>query len=295
MSPLLIAGSLTPTNVGLLDACRRIGAEARLLPPDLAERRARAGEIVVGRVDVRPTLDGVEAGIASLRRLEESAIVLNCADAVLRAHDKLQTAESLLRRGIPHPRTAVIEPGDELPELELPLVLKPRFGSWGADVVRCRSLRELQRAFAQLSSRRWFLAHGVIVQELLPPPRADLRLIVADGLVVGAISREAAPGEWRTNVALGGTRRPAVPSAEARELAVAAAAAIGAELVGVDLLPTPDGYVVLELNGCVDFTPEYSFAGGDVYADAIQSLLLPHLRELATRVPLEEADLRPLT
>ena len=40
-------------------------------------------------------------------------------------------------------------------------------------------------------------------------------------------------------------------------LAVAAARAVGAELVGVDLLPTPaGGWTVLELNGAVEFTTD---------------------------------------
>jgi RimK family alpha-L-glutamate ligase len=289
--PLLVVGRLTPPNIGLLSAARSLGVQARLLPPETAERRARPNEIVLGRIDVRPGLDGVEPGLDSLRRLEAAGFcVLNRADAVLAAHDKLETARRLRRRGLPHPLTIHVPPGGGLPEIEPPVVLKPRFGSWGADVVRCDTPRELRRAFARLRKRRWFRAHGMLVQELVPPPGADLRVLVADGTVVGAISRHAAPGEWRTNISLGGSRVRAVPQAEARQLAVAAADAIGAELVGVDLLPTPTGYVVLELNGCVDFTDEYSLPGGDVFDDAIEPLLFPFVAELAQQHPLPDDD-----
>ena len=76
--------------------------------------------------------------------------------------------------------------------------------------------------------------------------------------MIGAVKRIARPGEWRTNVALGAVRVRVDPSPAACELAIAAAAAIGADLVGVDLLPTgPGRYVVLELNGAVDFAPVY--------------------------------------
>ncbi len=279
---LLIAGRLTPPNVGLLDAARERNVQARLLPAEAAFRRARRNEIVLGRVDVRPTLDGIESGLEPLRRLEQAGFdVLNRADALLGAHDKLETATRLTRHGLPHPRTLHIPPHGAPPAYIVPVVLKPRFGSWGADVVRCDSRRQLQRAFASLSKRPWFQRHGLLVQELLPPPSYDLRVLVACGEVVGAISRQPAPGEWRTNVALGGIRIPAIPSANAARIAVSAAAAIGADLVGVDLLPSPNGYVVLELNGCVDFTAEYSFPGRNVFDDAIGSLLFPHVAELA--------------
>jgi glutathione synthase/RimK-type ligase-like ATP-grasp enzyme len=107
----------------------------------------------------------------------------------------------------------------------------------------------------------------------VPPLGHDLRVVVAAGDVIGAVKRVAPPGEWRTNVALGATRVRADPSPAACELAIAAAAAIGADLVGVDLLPVgPGRHVVLELNGAVDFAPVYS-RGDDVYAAAMRALV----------------------
>ena len=83
----------------------------------------------------------------------------------------------------------------------------------------------------------------------------------------------AAPGEWRTNIALGGSRRPAEPSLDACALAVDAAAAVGGELVGVDLLPDERGPRVIEINGAVDFTDEYALDGRDVFARAVEPFL----------------------
>ena len=154
--------------------------------------------------------------------------------------------------------------------------MKPRFGSWGRDVVLCEDAAELERCLEAVSGRSWFRRHGALVQELLPPRGYDLRLIVAGGEVVGGGERVAAAGDWRTNVSLGGTLRPADLPPDARSLAVAAAAAVEADLVGVDLLPLGgERYAVLELNGAVDFDERYSLDGGDVFVEAARALSLP--------------------
>jgi len=180
----------------------------------------------------------------------------------------------LVAGGLPHPRTAhLVGLGAPLP-FEPPVVIKPRFGSWGRDVVVCRDHAEAKVELERLAVRSWFKSQGALVQELIPPPGRDLRILVAAGGVIGAIQRIAASGEWRTNVALGGVRRPVSPPPAARELALAAAAAAEGDLVGVDLLPTPDGrWIVLELNGAVEFTDEYSL-DRDVFAAASEALVL---------------------
>ena len=55
---------------------------------------------------------------------------------------------------------------------------------------------------------------------------------------------------------------------------MAAAKAIGADLVGVDLIPVDGGYTVIELNGAVDFHRDYSFPGEDVYERSARMLRL---------------------
>ena len=213
---LYLAGRLTPTNVGLLDAFRAVDPFASLIPLEDAARRTVAGDTVLARVDVLPTLDGVEPGLEELEELERRGLtVVNPAATILTAHDKLATALKLRAAGVPHPRTAHV--GDEglTVPMPFPLVVKPRFGSWGRDVVRCRDERELAQTLAEFSTRPWFRSQGAIVQELVPPLGYDLRVLVANGRVVGAIQRVAAEGEWRTNVALGGRRLATIPSAEA--------------------------------------------------------------------------------
>lgn len=271
MLTALVAHRETPTNVAL--ACRRAGA--RILSPAEALQALNGGDIALGRLDVSPYLDGIEPGLWELARLEGAGVrVLNRPRALVAAHDKLATSRALADAPVPHPRTAhVTAPSSHVP-IEPPVVVKPRFGSWGRDVTLCEDAAALRRYLARVAHRRWFKSHGALVQELVPPVGEDLRIVVAGGTVVGAVRRVAAPGEWRTNVALGATRHAVTPPAEARDLALAAARAIEADLVGVDLLPTPDGgYVVIELNGAVEFNEEYALDGGDVFERTLTALL----------------------
>jgi RimK family alpha-L-glutamate ligase len=268
----LVAQRATPTNLTLAAAAPP-GVEFLLLSPAEAVEELGRGDAALGRLDVLPTLDGVDDGLWALGSLAAAGVrTLNRASALLAAHDKLLTARFLLRAGLPHPRTRLLLPGEPLPELLLPVVVKPRFGSWGKGVTRLDTHAALRRHVEELGEEPWFSQHGALVQELVPPQGSDLRLVVAGGSVVGAVERVAALGEWRTNVALGAHRRPVDPPPLARMFALAAAAAAGADFVGVDLLPDGEGgWVVLELNGAVDFTAEYSL-GRDPFVAAAWEL-----------------------
>jgi len=276
----VVARTATETNVRLLEAAGRLGHDAVLVQPEEAAALLGRDDLALGRLDVLPSLDGPEPGLESLRALEHQGIaVANRAGALLAAHDKLVTALRLAGASLPHPRTAHV--GDDVEvEFELPVVVKPRFGSWGSDVTLCRTRASLRRCLRSLRLRPWFQQQGALVQELVDAGGRDLRIVVAGGEVVGAIQRIAAPGEWRTNVALGGTREPVEPPLAACYLAQRAAEAIGADFVGVDLLPDGQGgYVVIELNGAVDFTDEYALGGQDVFARAVGVLAARYARK----------------
>jgi RimK family alpha-L-glutamate ligase len=261
----VVAHGASWTNNALARAASRLGHLGCVLTPEAALVSLSPGDTALARLDVRASVDGIEDGLWELRVLERHGIrVLNPPAALEAAHNKLETAARFRAGGVPHPQTELV--GDGIPSLVPPLVLKPRFGSWGRDVVRCDDRRALLH---ELSRRR---GHELIAQELVPPRGEDLRVLVAGGTVVGAVRRVAAPGEWRTNVALGASRVPAEAPPAARAIALAAAAACGGDLVGVDLLPAGGGgWIALEVNGAVDFTPAYARAG-DVFAAAVEAI-----------------------
>lgn len=261
------------TSGELAEEWLKRGIPAVLLSPPEAVSLLAPGDTALARLDVRPTLDGIEEGLDAFAELVHRGVrVLNSRSALVHAHDKLLTAQCLVAAGIPHPKTVHLPRAGAPLGLRPPLVVKPRFGSWGIDVFRCDSDDEVEAVIRAVRDRPWFRRHGALLQELVPPTGRDIRLLVADGRVVGGIQRVAPPGEWRTNVSLGAARRSVTPSPELSRLAIAAAAAIGGDFVGVDLLPLADGYAVIELNGAVEFDRSYDLEGQDVYEQLAAAL-----------------------
>ena len=194
----VVAARSTPTNA-------RLGV---VLTPGQAVTRLRPGDVALGRLDVLPSLDGIEPGWWALETLDRrGVIVLNDGPSLARAHDKLATARALAAAGVSHPRTVHVAPWLPWPELEPPVVLKPRFGSWGRDVVRCETSRRSRSRSRRLGARVWFNSTGGVVQQLVPPSGYDLRLLVAGGRVVGAVSRH------RRGRASGGRTSRSAPAA----------------------------------------------------------------------------------
>jgi [lysine-biosynthesis-protein LysW]--L-2-aminoadipate ligase len=283
----VVAHRRSATNEALVAAACAWGLDSELLDPHTALTSLESGDVALARLDVREGLDGIERGTGELERLAAGGVdVRNPPGTLVVSHDKLLTARALRLAGLPHPHTTLLSPTLPTPVPELPVVLKPRFGSWGRDVERCTTADELDAARVRLQRKPWFREHGALAQELVTPRGWDMRLVVAGGRVVGAACRIARSGEWRTNAALGAQVEPVEPPPLARALALAAARAARADLVGVDLLPTANGgFVVLELNGAVDFRPVYA-PMRDVFSETVAALLEDGVRqpELAVSV-----------
>ena len=183
--------------------------------------------------------------------------VFNSAAATEVCGDKWRTTLALTAAALPTPRTALgLTPDaalDALDEIGYPAVVKPLVGSWGRLVVPLADRAAAEGVFEYIAALPAPASHLVYVQELIDKPGRDIRAIVVGGELLGAVYRTGAG--LRTNVALGAQTMACEPSPEIAKLAEAAAAAVDADIAGVDLIEDRDGrLLVLEVNHRVEFS-----------------------------------------
>ncbi len=215
--------------------------------------RSRATELdavdaVLARIIPSGSLEQIIFRVDALHRLEDRGVrVLNSPRAIERTVDKFWTSALLEQCGIPTPETVVCDDPEEATAAFRALgdvIVKPLFGSMGLGMVRVSNEEMAFRVFRAIEQIR-----GVYyLQRTIDHDGVDVRAFVIGGRVQGAIERRSMG--WRTNLARGGTARSVVLSEEWSALAVRAAAAVGADYAGVDLLADRAGKVyVLEVNG----------------------------------------------
>jgi [lysine-biosynthesis-protein LysW]---L-2-aminoadipate ligase len=191
---------------------------------------------------------------------------INHPDVVELAGDKILGSLRLAERGVPTPKTVIaLSPEAALSALErvgYPAVLKPAVGSWGRLMAKVASREEAE----QILEHKTALAspvHSVFyVQEYVPKPGRDLRVLVVGSEAVAGMYRRSA--HWRTNAARGATTEPLPISGELRELALRAAEAVGGGVLAVDLMESPHGLVVHEVNPTPEFKALTTVTGADI-------------------------------
>ncbi|MFP4590566.1 MAG: RimK family alpha-L-glutamate ligase [Halobacteriales archaeon] len=206
-----------------------------------------------------------DVGFVFPTRIVEGAVLeaalglpwVNDREAILTTRNKAASLAALQAGGVAIPRTVhVSAPADAEAVREAfrsfdgPVVLKPNATTRGVGHVRLvdeDSLRgvvdylELIHAFPATADRSFLL------QAYVPRAR-DLRLTLIDGTVVGAVERRRDDG-WVKNVHRGATPVAVDPPPSVVEVAETAAALLDVRLLGVDVLLTEDGPLVLEVNG----------------------------------------------
>ncbi len=271
------------TTVSLI--CSRVRVEEKLLVAAFEGRGAR-----VIRFDERDLLMNMNdpddspfssSDVVMLRPIANSralalsqileswgAITVNTHRTIAITGDKMATTAALVRAGVACPRTRVaFDPGTALRAAEslgYPVVFKPVVGSWG----RLVSLANDSAAAEAIIEHRTVLGspvHGIhYIQEYIDKPGRDIRAFVVGEETVAAIYRYSE--HWVTNTARGAQTENCPLYDELLDLCGRAARAVGGGLLAVDLLESPDGLVVNEINHTMEFRNSVEPTGVDIPA-----------------------------
>lgn len=190
-------------------------------------------------------------GCAVVRQFEMmNVFAIATSDAILRSRDKLRSLQRLSKAGIGMPKTVFTNYSRDVEEViahagGVPVIIKLLEGTQGLGVV----LAETKNAAESVLEAFNGLEARVIVQEFIKEAKgADIRALIVDGQVVGAMKRQGKEGEFRSNLHRGGTAEVIKLNEQELNLAMNAAKVLKLPVCGVDMLQSARGPLLLEVN-----------------------------------------------
>lgn len=160
------------------------------------------------------------------------------------AQDKIKQTSLFNLLDIPHPRTRVFygnrQKKNILNHFSFPFIAKiPRGSAMGRGVFLINSHEDLEKYCS--------CTHAAYIQEFLETDR-DIRVVIIGKKVAHAYWRHAAPGEFRSNVAVGGSVCLDPVPEKVLDLAMQSARVCRWDDVGIDIIIHKGRQYVLEAN-----------------------------------------------
>lgn len=141
-------------------------------------------------------------------------------------------------------------------KLGYPMVIKERFGSFGAQVYLAKNREELLKITKEHETS------PLIFQKLISESFGrDVRINVVGHRVVASMLRESGTDDFRSNVTLGGKTAPYSPTADEIALAEEASRRLGLSFAGIDILFGENGPLICEVNSNAHFKSTYDCTG----------------------------------
>ncbi len=212
----------------------------------------------------------------ALKMLNDWGIkTVNRADVARICGDKLLTTLALVQHKVPVPPNMVaFTPASALNAIEqlgYPVVLKPCIGSWGRLVAKLND-REAAEAILEHKQILGSYHHSIYyIQKYVEKPGRDIRSFVVGDETIAAIYRTSP--HWITNTAQGGEASNCPITPEIDDLSRRAAQAVGGGMLAVDLLESPDGLLVNEVNYTMEFRNSIQTTGVDIPSKMIEYVL----------------------
>jgi RimK family alpha-L-glutamate ligase len=258
-------GLTAKVNLGPGPETRLADAAARLTSEQISVLDADA---VLARIIPGGSLEQLIFRVDALHWIENRGVrVINSPRTIERSVNKFYTTTLLHDAGLPVPETVVCERAEDAMAAARAMgdvVIKPIFGSLGHGMVRVSDPETALRVVRALEQIRSVF----YVQRAIDHDGRDQRIFVVGGRV---IERRAPEGDWRTNVAIGGVATAVRVHPDVERVAIAAAAVVGADYAGVDVLPARDGSLfVLEVNGIPGWQGLQRATGIDVAGSIVE-------------------------
>ncbi len=170
--------------------------------------------------------------------------------AIKRSRDKLRSLQILSKNGVDMPKTVFASNKSSAKDVialsgGAPLVLKILEGTQGVGVV----LVDTEKAAKSVLDAFYGMDVNLLVQEFIEEAGgADIRVLVVGGQIVGAMKRQGAEGDFRSNLHQGGSATAHKLTRKEKSTALAAAKSMGLGVCGVDMIPSSRGPLVMEVN-----------------------------------------------
>jgi [lysine-biosynthesis-protein LysW]--L-2-aminoadipate ligase len=221
--------------------------------------------------------------ISYFRGLHVSAIlekknmkVVNSFNTTSICGNKMLTSLALSEAKVPTPKTFVAFTPETaleiLDKIGYPAVIKPVIGSWGRLVALIKDRATAEAILEHREQMGNSLLQIHYIQEMVKRPPRDIRTIVVGDEIIAAIYRSSPAGSWRTNVALGATTTACPITSELENTALKATKAVGGGILAVDLMESPKGNVVHEINSTIEFRGAESGTGVDIASKILEYL-----------------------
>jgi ribosomal protein S6--L-glutamate ligase len=190
-------------------------------------------------------------GAAMVRHFEMMDVFSTTGNlALTRSRDKLRSLQVLSKNGVDMPKTVFASNKSNAKDVialsgGAPLVLKILEGTQGVGVV----LVDSEKAAKSVLDAFYGMEVNLLVQEYIEEAGgADIRAFVVNGEVVGAMKRQGAEGDFRSNLHQGGSAVAYKLNRKEKTTAIAAAKAMGLGVCGVDMILSSRGPLVMEVN-----------------------------------------------
>ena len=224
-----VCGAHTQLTAGEIDFAHIDAVVVRTMPPGSLEQ-------VVYRMDA----------LAALQT--RGVMVSNPPKAIECCVDKFLTTARLAAAGLPVPQTVCCEDAESalqaFEQLGGDVVVKPLFGSEGRGIMRVSHHELALRSFRTIER----IGGVLYLQKFVPHGGFDIRVLVLDGQVVGAI-RRTSRDDFRTNISQAAKAESHELRHEEAELALNATRVTEAAFAGVDLVYNRDREpLIIEVN-----------------------------------------------